>query len=95
MLTNRDPNSITHINNKGRICGNMDCHPTATPQMASYKVHTEFNREQSPVAYYFQAFFITLAGGTLLPLMGIMFLDLVRRLFPNAALKRSRKTDEE
>jgi hypothetical protein len=95
MLTNRDPNSVTHVNNKGTICGNMDCHPKATPQMAKYKVHTEFNRDQSPLAYYFQVFFITLTGGTLLPLMGIMFLDLVRRLFPHAAFKRSKKTDEE
>ena len=95
MLTNKDPNSITHINNKGTICGNMDCHPRATPQMANYKVHTEFNLEQSPFEYYFQVFFIVLTGGTLLPLMGIMFLDLVRRLFPNAAIKRSKKTDEE
>ena len=95
MLTNKDPNSITHINNKGTICGNMDCHPNATPQMANYKVHTEFNLEQSPFEYYFQVFFILLTGGTLLPLMGIMFLDLVRRLFPNAAFKRSKKTDEE
>lgn len=95
MLTNKDPNSITHINNKGAICGNMDCHPKATPQMANYKVHNEFNREQSPFGYYFQAFFIFLTGGTLLPLMGIMFLDLVRRLFPHAALKRSKKIDAE
>ena len=95
MLTYKDPNSITHINNKGMICANMDCHPKATPQMASYKVHTEFNLEQSPFEYYFQVFFIALTGGTLIPLMGIMFLDLVRRLFPNAVLKRSRKSDEE
>ena len=95
MLTHKDPNSITHINNKGFICSNRDCHPKATPEMASYKVHTEFNLEQSPFEYYFQVFFIVLTGGTLLPLMGIMFLDLVRRLFPNAALKRRKKTDEE
>jgi hypothetical protein len=73
----------------------MDCHPKATPQMANYKVHNEFNREQSPFRYFFQVFFIVLTGGTLLPLMGIMFLDLVRRLFPHAALKRSKKIDEE
>jgi len=95
MLTNKDPNSVTHINNKGTICGNLECHPKATPQMAGYKVHNEFSREQSPFGYYFQAFFIFLTGGTLLPLMGIMFLDLVRRLFPNAAIKRSKKIDDE
>ena len=44
----------------------MECHPKATPQMANYKVHTEFNREQNPFGYYFQVFFIALTGGTLL-----------------------------
>lgn len=93
MLRHDDPNSITHINNRGRICASMDCHPNATPQMATYKVHAEFNREQSPFQYYFQVFFIVLAGGTLLPLMGLLFLDLFRRLFPNAVIKRSKSTN--
>jgi hypothetical protein len=56
--------------------------------MANYKVHPDFNLEQSPVQYYFTVFFLVLAGGTLLPVMGIMGLDLIRRLFPHAGLKR-------
>ena len=60
----------------------------ATPKLAKYNVHTQFDRDTSPSQYYFRAFFITLTGGTLLPLMGIMFLDLVRRLFPGKKFKR-------
>jgi len=93
MLSHENPNSITHINNRGRICATTDCHPSATPQMANYKVHAEFNKAQSPLQYYFQVFFIVLAGGTLLPLMGLLFLDLTRRLFPNAVIKRSKTSD--
>jgi hypothetical protein len=93
MLSYENPNSITHINNRGRICATTDCHPSATPQMANYKVHAEFNKEQSPLQYYFQVFFIVLTGGTLLPLMGLLFLDLFRRLFPNAVIKRSKSTN--
>ena len=88
MLSHKDPNSITHKNNKGKICASMDCHSGATPQLASYKVHAEFSKEQSAAQYYFRAFFYALTGGVLLPIMGIMFLDLVRRLFPHASLRR-------
>ena len=90
MLSRKDPNSITHENNKAEICSNIDCHPTASPEFANYKVHAEFNLAQSPKQYYTRVFFIIITGGTLLPLMGIMFLDLIRRLFPNAALRRSK-----
>jgi hypothetical protein len=48
----------------------------------------EFDPIQSPKEYYFKVFFITLTGGTLLPLMGVMFLDLFRRLFPNIKITR-------
>jgi hypothetical protein len=88
MLSYKDPLSATHATNKDKICASMECHPKATPKLAKYNVHTELDPEKSPSQYYFSAFFITLTGGTLLPLMGIMFLDLVRRLFPGAVLKR-------
>jgi hypothetical protein len=90
MLSHKDPQSITSQTNKAKICSNMECHPKASPKLAKYKVHAEFNLEQSTAQYYFRVFFIALTGGVLLPMMGIMFLDLARRLFPNAGLK-SRK----
>ena len=88
MLSHKDPLSITYETNKAAICSNIDCHPKATPRLANYKVHMEFDPVQSPREYYFKIFFITLTGGTLLPLMGIMFLDLFRRLFPNIKITR-------
>lgn len=88
MLSHNNPQSITYENNKGQICSNFECHPKASPQLAEYKVHAEFNKDQSSGQYYFKLFFIALTGGTLLPLMGIMLLDQIRRLFPNASLKK-------
>jgi hypothetical protein len=88
MLSHEDPGSSTNKNNISRICSNLDCHPGSSPKLAAYKVHAEFNLDQSPVQYYFTLFFIVLTGGTLLPLMGIIFLDCLRKFFPNAAIKR-------
>lgn len=88
MLSHEDPLSITNETHKAAICTNLECHPKATPKLANYKVHLELDPEQSPKEYYFQLFFIALTGGTLLPIMGIMFLDLFRRLFPNVRITR-------
>jgi hypothetical protein len=88
MLSYNDPQSITHKSNTIKSCSSIDCHPDASPKLAGYKVHTEFNLDQSPVHYYFTLFFIIITGFTLLPLMGIMFLDLIRRLHPGKKEKR-------
>ncbi|GBE04004.1 hypothetical protein BMS3Abin09_00928 [bacterium BMS3Abin09] len=86
MLTHKDPNASTSEQNKGKICTTIDCHPSASPKLAKYGVHSEFNLTQSPAQYFFTVFFIVLTGGTLLPLMVIIFLDIVRRFFPNASI---------
>lgn len=88
ILSHKDQEASTYTANRGEICSNIDCHPGASPKLASYRVHAEFNLQQNPVQYYFTLFFIILTGGTLLPLMGIIFLDCFRRLFPNAVIKR-------
>ncbi len=79
MLSFKDNKSITHEKNRIKSCSAIDCHPKATENLARYKVHTEFNLDQSPVQYVFTVFFIVITGLTLLPLMGLMFMDLVRR----------------
>ena len=86
MLSHKDPNASTSEQNKGKICTTLDCHPSASPKLAKYGVHSEFNLTQSPAQYFFTVFFIVLTGGTLLPLMVIIFLDIVRRFFPNASI---------
>ena len=88
MLSHEDTRSFTYEVNKVKICTKLECHPSASPKLASYKVHAEVSLSQSPMQYYFTLFFIILTGGTLLPLMFIIFLDLLRRLFPNATIRR-------
>ena len=94
MLSFEDPSSSVHPNNKGQTCASADCHPNATPRLGEYKTHPEFNLTNDPVEYYFTLFFYVLTGGTLLPLMAVIFLDLVRRLFPHAQMNFGRKKGE-
>lgn len=88
MLSHQDPCSSTHPDNKAQTCSSTDCHPKASPSLATYDVHAELSLDQSPGQFYFTAFFVFLTGCTLLPLMGIIFLDLLRRLFPDLVIKR-------
>jgi len=95
MLNHENQSSPTHENNKFIICSRPECHPKASPKLAGYKLHPVFDRHQSPAQFYFRTFFFILTGGTLLPLMGIIFLELTRRLFPNLTMKRRKKSDGE
>jgi hypothetical protein len=88
MLSDEDPRSITHPQNKAQTCASADCHPDASPKLATYDVHAEFALDQSPGQFYFTVFFVFLTGGVLLPLMAIIFLDLLRRLFPDLVLRK-------
>lgn len=88
MLSHEDPRSITHASNRPQTCSSADCHPNSSAKLATYDVHAEFSREQNPGQFYVTVFFIFLTGCVLLPLMGVIFLDLLRRLFPNVVLLR-------
>jgi hypothetical protein len=88
MLSHKDPMSITNENNKIKSCTNMVCHPDASPKLAEYNVHPEFDVKESPVQFYFTMFFYLLTGGTLLPLFCFILLDLNRRLFSRPEKKR-------
>ncbi len=88
ILRHENLEAPTHKSNRYRICISINCHPNASPKLAKYNVHADFDMEQNPVRYYFTVFFIVLTGGTLLPLMGIIFLDLVRRFFPHAVIRK-------
>ncbi len=90
MLSKENPDSSINDKNRGKICTNIDCHPNASPKLATYAVHSEFNLDQSPAQYYFTVFFIILTGGTLLPLMFIILLDIIRRFAPHAMIGRKK-----
>lgn len=80
MLSQTDTRSPTNAMNKRFICSMAECHPKASPNLARYKVHASFDPQKSPLQFTFRLFFIVLTGGTLLPLLGMMFFDMMRKL---------------
>jgi hypothetical protein len=83
-----DPDSPIHPSNKGQLCAQEECHPDVAARAAEYDMHAGFRPEGNPVLFWFTVFFYCIAGGTLLPLCGLILLDLLRRIFPNVVLVR-------
>lgn len=90
MLRSDNPQSITYEKNRFQACSMTECHPTASPALADYQVHPTFSPKIHPWQFYFAGLFILLAGGTLLPLMGILLFDITRKIFPNISLRRKK-----
>lgn len=80
MLSQTDTRSPTNELNKRYTCAMTECHPNASDNLARYKVHANFDPRESPMRFTFRLFFIVLTGGTLLPLLGLMFFDMLRKL---------------
>ena len=90
VTSQADPDSPIHPDNKGRVCAQADCHPSAAARAAEYDIHAQFSTGGNPILFWFTVFFYCIAGGTLLPLCGLILLDLLRRIFPNVVLVRRR-----
>lgn len=91
MLSRSDEASSTHPDRKAELCSQEECHPDVSPRAAAYDVHAEFRPDENPVLFWFTVFFRVIAGGTLLPLCGLILLDLLRRTFPHAVLVLRRR----
>jgi hypothetical protein len=74
-----DPKSTVHPQNIVRTCGKPECHPEATPQFASGKIHVDPTKEEAGLVYYVTKFFTILTVSTLAGLFVFIVLDLYRR----------------
>jgi Cytochrome c7 and related cytochrome c len=82
-----DPKSTVHAANIVKTCGKPECHPEATPQFASGKIHVDPTKEEAGLVYYITKFFTILTVATLAGLFTFIILDLMRR----AKSSRSKK----
>jgi hypothetical protein len=74
-----DPKSSVNPANIQKTCGKTQCHPEATSQFASGKIHVDPMNKESGLVYYITKFFTLLTGSTLAGLFIFIALDLFRR----------------
>jgi hypothetical protein len=79
---------ITSAVNKSNVattCRTSDCHATASPQLASFQTHVTYDRKKYPMQFYMLIFFKALMAFVLYFFLALIFLELLRRLFPTFA----------
>lgn len=82
--SHESPTAATHDNNVAATCRNEECHAKAGENIAGYQVHTDYeNAEKNPLQYYMLKFFKGLMAAVMYFFVVLIFLELLRRLFPN------------
>ncbi len=81
--------------NLPRTCRASDCHKKAGPMLAGFQVHVTYDREKYPLQFYMLIFFKALMAGVLYFFLVLIFLELLRRLFPGFSFIRPKAEDED
>lgn len=79
------PTSAVAPGNVAATCRSSGCHENAAAQIASYQVHVTYDREKYPLQFYMLSFFKLLMAAVMYFFLILMFLELLRRLFPHFA----------
>lgn len=84
--------SAINESNISATCKASECHSKAGDNIAGFQVHTDYDDpEKYPLQHYMLKFFKYLMAGVMYFFIVVIFLELLRRLFPNFALVREKK----
>ncbi len=94
--SHKEPTASTYKDNVAATCRNEECHYKAGEALAGYMVHTDYdNAEKYPMQYYMLKFFKGLMAAVLYFFVVVIFLELLRRLFPNFSFIKETPADAE
>ena len=74
--------SATYPNNVETTCRTSECHENASAQLAGFQTHVSYSREKYPLQFYMLVFFKGLLAFVMYFFLALIFLELLRRLFP-------------
>lgn len=83
--------SSIHPSNVGNTCRASDCHKNASAQLAGFQTHVSYDREKYPLQFYMLVGFKALMAVVLYFFLTLIFLELLRRLFPRFAFFKDNK----
>ncbi len=88
------PTSAIAPANISRTCRSSDCHPNAGENIAGFQTHVTYEKDRYPLQYYMLWFFRFLTAGVMYFFITVIFLELLRRLFPKFAFKKEAVREE-
>ena len=83
--------SATHKANIGNTCRASDCHKNASPQLAGFQTHVAYDREKYPLQFYMLVGFKALMAIVMYFFLTLIFLELLRRLFPRFSFLKNNR----
>lgn len=78
--------SSTHENNVARTCKGSGCHENATDKLSGFKTHVTYEHDKYPLEFYMLSFFRIVLTLVLYTFLLIVFMELLRRLFPRITI---------
>ena len=87
------PTSAVNPENVATTCRTSECHATASAQLASFKTHVTYDRKKYPMEFYMLIFFKALMAFVLYFFLALIFLELLRRLFPTFSFFKEKHTE--
>jgi hypothetical protein len=86
--------SAVYKGNLATTCRTSECHESASPQLASFQTHVTYDRIKYPMQFYMLIFFKALMAFVLYFFLALIFLELLRRLFPRFSFFKEKHVDD-
>ena len=86
--------SAVHKNNVGNTCRTSDCHENAGEHLAEFQTHVTYDREKYPLQFYMLVGFKVLMAGVMYFFLTLIFLELMRRLFPKFSFFKEQRPED-
>lgn len=88
----KSPSSAINKANIAATCRSSECHSTAGENIAGYQVHTDYDDPvKYPLQHYMLKFFKYLMAGVMYFFIVVIFLELLRRIFPDFAFFKDKE----
>ena len=87
------PTSSIAPGNVAATCRTSDCHKNAGEMLAGFQTHVTYDREKYPLQFYMLVFFTALMAGVMYFFIVVVFLELLRRLFPNFSFFKDKEKE--
>ncbi len=85
------PTSSVNKANLSATCRTSDCHEKAGAMLAGFQTHVTYDRDKYPLQFYMLMFFKALMAVVLYFFLTLIFLELLRRLFPRFAFFKDKE----
>ena len=90
ILSHKNPESSVYETTRYKACDDIRCHPGATEGLGQVRMHVVIDKDMYPAEYYTALFFTALTLGVFVFLMFLLFLELLREMFPNLKIRKDK-----